>query len=288
MQGNTLYRGDNLDILRRYIPDESVDLIYLDPPFNSNQAYNVIFEENNGSGAAAQIEAFDDTWHWTMETIEAYQDVVETAGPAADALVAFRQMLGETDMMAYLAMMAPRLIELRRVLKETGSIYLHCDPVASHYLKVLMDAVFGGASFQNEIIWHYHTGGASKRRFSRKHDTVYMYSVSGDYVFNTQREAYREEHTDHFTETDKEGRTRRGASTVSERSAANDTATTSTRAESATTCGRTLGPSMQLHANASAIPPRSPRLSLSASSRPAAMRAISCWIPSVAVARPSW
>ncbi len=206
MQGNALYYGDNLDILRRYIADESVDLIYLDPPFNSNQAYNVIFEENNGTGSAAQIEAFDDTWHWTMETIEAYQDVVEAGGPAADALVAFRHMLGETDMMAYLSMMAPRLIELRRVLKDTGSLYLHCDPVASHYLKVLLDAVFSGSNFQNEIIWHYHTGGASKRRFSRKHDTIFMYSASGDYVFNTQREAYREEHTDHFTHTDKEGR----------------------------------------------------------------------------------
>lgn len=206
MPDNTLYYGDNLDILRTYVADESVDLIYLDPPFNSNQAYNVIFEEEGGDESTSQIQAFDDTWHWTTEAMAAYDETLQHGGGPAECVRAFHNMLGTTDMMAYLAMMAPRLIELRRVLKDTGSIYLHCDPTASHYLKVLMDSIFGGENFQNEIIWHYHTGGASRRRFSRKHDTIHMYSASKDYVFNTQREAYREQHTDHFTETDSDGR----------------------------------------------------------------------------------
>ena len=132
---NKLYFGDNLDILREHVPDESVDLIYLDPPFNSNATYNVLFREASGEGSAAQIHAFDDTWHWNIESERAYREVV-TDGPKklADLLQAMRSFLGQNDMMAYLAMMAPRMNELHRVLKPTGSIYLHCDPTASHYL----------------------------------------------------------------------------------------------------------------------------------------------------------
>ena len=154
MTANTLYYGDNLDILRRHVKDETVDLIYLDPPFKSEQDYNVLFAERNGSRSAAQIKAFEDTWRWDQSAARAYQDVVET-GPqrVSQAMQAYRTFLGENDMMAYLAMMAPRLVELRRVLKPTGSIYLHCDPTASHYLKLLMDAVFGPVNFRNEIIW---------------------------------------------------------------------------------------------------------------------------------------
>jgi site-specific DNA-methyltransferase (adenine-specific) len=176
MAENVLYYGDNLDILRRYIKDETIDLIYLDPPFKSEQDYNVLFAEQNGSRAAAQIKAFEDTWQWDQAAAKAYQEIVET-GPqrVSQVMQGFRTFLGESDMMAYLSMMAPRLVELKRVLKPSGSIYLHCDPTASHYLKMLMDAVFGPENFQNEIVWCYKTGGATKRRFARKHDTLLFY-----------------------------------------------------------------------------------------------------------------
>ncbi|MGD0648178.1 MAG: DNA methyltransferase, partial [Acidobacteriaceae bacterium] len=150
---NKLYYGDNLEVLRDYIPDQSVDLIYLDPPFNSRQDYNVLFAEKDGSRSASQITAFKDSWEWNLEAERAYQEVVERGGRVADAMRAFRTLLGGSDMLAYLAMMAPRLVELRRVLKESGSIYLHCDPTASHYLKLVMDAVFGPQFFRNEIAW---------------------------------------------------------------------------------------------------------------------------------------
>ena len=128
MTENTLYYGDNLDILRRYIKDETIDLIYLDPPFNSNATYNVLFGEQNGTKAAAQIKAFEDTWHWDQSAAQAFQEVVEAGGDVSRAMQAFRSLLTESDMLAYLAMMAPRLVEMRRVLKPTGSIYLNCDP----------------------------------------------------------------------------------------------------------------------------------------------------------------
>ena len=153
---NTLYFGDNLDILRDHVPDQSIDLIYLDPPFNSNATYNVLFKEASGEGSAAQIRAFDDTWHWSIDAEHAYREVV-TEGPKrlADLLQAMRGFLGQNDMMAYLTMMAQRMAELHRVLKPTGSIYLHCDPTASHYLKLLMDATYGPENLLNEVIWYY-------------------------------------------------------------------------------------------------------------------------------------
>ena len=129
---NTLYYGDNLTVLRDYIPSQSVDLIYLDPPFNSRQDYNVLFAEKDGSQSSSQIHAFEDTWEWNIEASRSLEQVIEQGGRVADALRAFRTFLHGSDMMAYLAMMAPRLVELRRVLKESGSIYLHCDPTASH------------------------------------------------------------------------------------------------------------------------------------------------------------
>ncbi|MGH7786490.1 MAG: DNA methyltransferase [Candidatus Binatia bacterium] len=153
MAGNLLYYGDNLDVLRRHVADESVDLVYLDPPFNSNATYNVLFREHHDVKAAAQIKAFEDTWQWDEAAARAFEDAVESGGRVADALRAFRTFLGDSDMLAYLAMMAPRLVELRRVMKPTASIYLHCDPTASHYLKMLMDGVFGPERFKNEIIW---------------------------------------------------------------------------------------------------------------------------------------
>ena len=133
--GNVLYYGDNLDILRRYVTEQSVDLVYLDPPFNSNADYNVLFAERDGTRAHAQIKAFADTWIWDREAASNFEDAVQVGGPrVANAMMAFRTFLGTSDMLAYLSMMAPRLVELRRVLKPTGSIYLHCDPTASHYL----------------------------------------------------------------------------------------------------------------------------------------------------------
>ncbi len=177
---NKLYFGDNLDVLREHIPDASVDLIYLDPPFNSKATYNVLFAEKNGTESAAQITAFEDTWHWGLESEEAYHEVV-TDGPAklGDLLQALRMFLGPNDMMAYLTMMAIRLVELHRVLKLTGTIYLHCDPTASHYLKALMDGVFGHHNFQNDISWnrtvpksHFRQGPTN---WPRVHDCILHY-----------------------------------------------------------------------------------------------------------------
>ena len=151
---NHLYYGDNLHVLREQIPEASVDLVYLDPPFNSNATYNVLFRAPSGEQSQAQIEAFDDTWHWNESAEEAYWQVLKGANTdAARMLEAMRGFLGENDMMAYLAMMAVRLIELHRVLKPTGSLYLHCDPTASHYLKIMLDAVFGPRNFRNEVNW---------------------------------------------------------------------------------------------------------------------------------------
>lgn len=173
----TLYYGDNLDILRRHIPDASVHLIYLDPPFQSNQDYNVLFAEQNGSRSTAQIRAFEDTWRWDQGAEAAYEAVVESGERIAETMTALRTMLSESDMMAYLAMMAPRLIELRRVLTPTGSIYLHCDPTASHYLKLLMDAVFSPVRFKNEIVWK-RTGshGNVTRAFGDVTDSILFYA----------------------------------------------------------------------------------------------------------------
>ena len=184
---NRLYFGDNLGILRRYVDDASVDLIYLDPPFNSNANYNVLFRERSGEDSAAQITAFEDTWHWTWESETAFQEVV-TQGPekVGNLLAALRQFLGQNDMMAYLTMMAQRMIELHRVLKPTGSIYLHCDPTASHYLKLMMDAIFGYDNLCNEIIWHYRKWSAGKYAFQKNHDVILFYarSRSRDRTFN--------------------------------------------------------------------------------------------------------
>lgn len=187
LETNVLYYGDNLEILRKYIPDNSIDLIYLDPPFNSNATYNVLFKEPTGEPSQAQITAFEDTWHWTQETARTFQEIVDTA-PAnvVEMMTAFRRFIHENDMMAYLTMMCIRLIELRRVLKDTGAIYLHCDPTAGHYLKMLMDAIFGVQNFKNELIWHYRTGNLSRKQFQRKHDTIYFYSKSDTWNFNIQ------------------------------------------------------------------------------------------------------
>ena len=188
MPDNVLYYGDNLKVLREHVADESVDLVYLDPPFNSNADYNVLFSEKGGEKAHAQIQAFEDTWEWDQEASANFADAVQNGGEyVAKCLLSFRALLGASDMLAYLAMMAPRLVELSRVLKPTGSIFLHCDDTASHYLKLLMDAVFRPDNFINEIIWERsQTRSSISRSFRRAHDVILFYSRSDDHKFNMQ------------------------------------------------------------------------------------------------------
>lgn len=195
---NKLYYGDNLEVLQRYVKDETVDLVYLDPPFNSRQDYNVLFAEKDGSQSSSQIHAFEDTWEWNIDAERAYEQIVEQGGRVADALRAFRTFLGGSDMMAYLAMMAPRLVELRRVLKETGSIYLHCDPTASHYLKILMDAVFGPQFFRNEIIWKRTTAHSDGKRAGRIHDVILFYAASGAFTWNKVYQPYEADYVEKY------------------------------------------------------------------------------------------
>jgi DNA modification methylase len=209
---NTLYYGDNLEILRRYIKDETVDLVYLDPPFNSNATYNMLFGEQDGTQAASQIKAFEDTWKWDQAAAAAYQDTVEMGGQVSRAMQAFRTVLGENTMLAYLAMMAPRLVELRRVMKPTASIYLHCDPTASHYLKMLMDAVFGAIHFRNEVIWKRTSARSDSHRWNHIHDTLLFFSKGSSFTWNPQFTAYDEEYTTSFYNHVEEGTGRRYAS----------------------------------------------------------------------------
>ena len=191
MAENMLYYGDNLEILRRYVPTESVDLIYLDPPFKSNQDYNILFSEQDGTRSAAQIKAFEDTWQWDQAAAATFHEMVET-GPerVSIAMQAFQDFLPDSDMLAYLAMMAPRLVELQRVLRPTGSIYLHCDPTASHYLKMLMDAVFGPANFRNDIVWKRKAGRGETNqaaiRFGITNDNILFFVKSAEAPFTRQ------------------------------------------------------------------------------------------------------
>jgi DNA modification methylase len=185
----TLYYGDNLDVLRQNVEGSSVDLVYLDPPFQSGRDYSAVFEAHRGEheDERAKVEAFQDKWRWGPEAEAAFAVTDRAGGDAGRTLRALRPLLGESRMMAYLAMMAPRLVELRRVLKETGSLYLHCDPTASHYLKVLLDGVFGPGCFRNEIIWRYRRWPAKARRFQRMHDVLLFYTArpGSVHTFNT-------------------------------------------------------------------------------------------------------
>ncbi len=183
---NAFYFGDNLNILREYIPDESVDLIYLDPPFNSNANYNLLFRSpDKKKWSDAQITTFEDTWAWGEAAEETFEFLEMQPGRAGEVLSALRRILGETDMLAYLTMMAARLVELDRVLKATGSIYLHCDPTASHYLKVLLDAIIGASQFQNEIVWQRTASKAlMKRRLPNNHDLLLAYRKSDGATWN--------------------------------------------------------------------------------------------------------
>ncbi len=208
---NRLYYGDNLDILRQYVADESVDLVYLDPPFNSNATYNVLFKERTGEESPAQIKAFTDTWEWTRESERTFEQEIignQAASPKVKEMIgAFLNFIGRNAMMAYLVMMTPRLVELHRVLKPTGSIYLHCDSTASHYLKMLMDTVFGPQQFKNEVIWKRFNFHADARRFGRVSDRLLFYTRTGTYAFNRQRVPFSNEYVDSkFTFSDTDGR----------------------------------------------------------------------------------
>ena len=199
---NTLFYGDNLQVLREHIADASVDLVYLDPPFNSNASYNVLFREKSGEDSPAQIRAFTDTWEWTLETERTFeQDIILHPGtPSAvkDMITAFRQFIGRNAMLAYLVMMTPRLVELRRVLKPTGSLYLHCDPTASHYLKILLDSVFGTANFRNEIIWKRQSAHSDSRGYGSIHDTVLFYVKSSSFVWNPTYQSYEDSYVEQY------------------------------------------------------------------------------------------
>jgi DNA modification methylase len=214
MKTNVLYYGDNLDILRRYIPDESVDLIYLDPPFNSNRDYNVIFKDESGRKSDAQLVAFEDTWHWGPDAEFVYDYLTNTSrheGRVPDSvstiIAALRHGIGENQMMAYLVEMAARLVELHRVLKPTGSLYLHCDPTASHYLKVVLDAIFGPAVYQNEIVWQRFGAHNDAARFGRVSDRLLFYTKSATYTFNPVLVPHSQEHLEtRFKYQDPDGR----------------------------------------------------------------------------------
>ena len=203
---NTLFYGDNLQVLRDHVPGESVDLVYLDPPFNSNASYNVLFRERTGEESPAQIKAFTDTWEWTQETERTFElDIIQNpAVPSAvkDMISAFRQFIGRNAMMAYLVMMAPRLVELHRVLKPTGSLYLHCDPTASHYLKLLLDAVFGSDNYRNEITWRrtnaHNDAKQGRKQYGNVRDTILFYTKGNRWTWNWLYTGYDTEYMDSF------------------------------------------------------------------------------------------
>jgi DNA modification methylase len=209
---NFLYYGDNLEVLRLHVKDESVDLVYLDPPFKSNQDYNVLFKEKDGSRSRSQVDAFEDTWTWDQEAEFAYRTVVEGGGNPSAVMQALNTFLNKSDMLAYLAMMAPRLIELKRVLRKTGCLYLHCDPTASHYLKILLDAIFGGPNFLNEIIWKRTTTkndyAQGAKNWPRIHDVLLCYAKDAtEATFNQPFAPHSEEYIrSHYRLVDEKGR----------------------------------------------------------------------------------
>jgi len=197
MQTNVLYYGDNLDILQRYIPDESVDLIYLDPPFNSQRTYNVIFKDESGRKSDAQLLAFEDTWHWGPSAEATYAYLTNTARhqgripeQVSTLVAALHAGIGSNQMMAYLVEMSVRLVELRRVLKATGALYLHCDPTASHYLKVILDSIFGPERFLADLIWKRTTTHSDAKKWSPDADNVLAYSKTEDFTFHPQFAAH--------------------------------------------------------------------------------------------------
>jgi len=205
---NTLYYGDNLFILREHIPSESIDLIYLDPPFNSSRNYNVLFKDESGTESEAQITAFEDTWHWNLEAEHTFVELqTEAPDHIGKMIESLHEFIGANQMMAYLVMMTTRLIELHRVLKPTGSLYLHCDPTASHYLKIILDTIFGVGSYRNEIIWKRSHGHNSANRYGANHDTILFYGKTDNVTWNPVYQEYDPEYIDkHYSHIDEKGR----------------------------------------------------------------------------------
>jgi adenine specific DNA methylase Mod len=209
---NVLYFGDNLDILRKHIPDESIDLIYLDPPFNSKRDYNILFKENGGLESEAQIQAFTDTWHWTEPVERTYFDIIQKAPDKVSRLIdALHGVIGQNDVMAYLVMMTIRLVELHRVLNPTGSLFLHCDPTMSHYIKIVLDQIFQPANFRNEIIWKRTTSHGDWKQgaqhFGRVHDVILFYTKGDNYTWNTQFIPFSQNQIEQqYNKVDTEGR----------------------------------------------------------------------------------
>jgi len=205
---NTLFYGDNLYILREHIPSESIDLIYLDPPFNSNRSYNVLFKDEHGTESVAQIEAFEDTWHWNLEAEATYTGLLtEAPDHVAKMIESLRDFIGTNQMMAYLVMMAARLVELHRVLKPTGSLYLHCDTTAGHYLKIILDTIFGPKQFKNEIIWKRTSAHNDSGTCGNTHDVLLLYTKTNKFIWNKQYQAYDEHYIQsHYRMVDKDGR----------------------------------------------------------------------------------
>jgi len=206
-----LYYGDNLKILREYIASESVDLIYLDPPFNSNRSYNVLFKDELGQDSESQLTAFEDTWHWDIAAETTYHELVTEATPEISTMIsALREFIGGNQMMAYVVMMTARLLELHRALKSTGSLYLHCDPTASHYLKIVLDAVFGIQNFRAEIVWkRYSSHGNVFSNYGRIHDILFFYTKGKDYIWNQVYSDYRAEYVDSYFKHVEPGTNRR-------------------------------------------------------------------------------
>jgi DNA modification methylase len=202
---NRLLFGDNLKWLRdqKLFPDASVDLVYLDPPFNSNADYNVLFREASGEASQAQFHAFTDTWNWA-DAAQTYAEFVDDCANAAvvEMMDALHDFLRNSPMMAYLAMMAPRLVELHRVLKPNGSLYLHCDPTASHYLRMLLDGIFGAQNFRTEIIWKrssaHSDAGQGRVQHGRIHDTIFFYTKTDAWRWNHVFTEYDEEYVEGF------------------------------------------------------------------------------------------
>lgn len=206
----TLYYGDNLGVMREHLKDASVDLIYLDPPFNSKRDYNVLFKSPKGEAAEAQITAFEDTWHWNMQAEREFDELMHQPNTeVAELMRALRSFLGENDMMAYLTAMAIRLLEMHRVLKDTGSLYLHCDPTASHYLKIVLDGVFGKENFRSEIIWRRSGAHNSAKRYGPIHDTLFFYSKGNRFNWNKVFTPYSKNYVDDwFKKADEKGKYR--------------------------------------------------------------------------------
>lgn len=207
---NTLYYGDNLEIIgnRDYFPNACIDLIYLDPPFNSNRNYNVLFKAESGTDSEAQITAFEDTWHWGEASLATYFDLVRHApATVSTAMKALMDLIGHNQMMAYLVMMAARLVELHRVLKATGSLYLHCDPTASHYLKIVLDAIFGTENYRNHNTWKRTSAHSSAKKWGPISDNILFYTKSNDYMWNKVYEQYDDSYiVKHYRHEDDKGR----------------------------------------------------------------------------------